>query len=116
MTNPTQDQLVKLLERKRDRVQRQMNRRLQVRLWTYYAMALAVVVGTIVLGSWLQSASAATSCGVHKGEARTKVEQRLGAGHRVMRDPLTVGVRYPQCGELVVLYFRDSRAVAHIFR
>lgn len=124
MTNPTQGQLLELLERKRDRVQRELDRRLHVRTWLVYAIALAVVVCTIVLGLAVQSAHSAPSCAsdttvarIHTGQLQRRVERHTGAGQRVLQDQLVYGVEYASCDAsrvLVVLYMRGSHRVASV--
>lgn len=96
------------------------HKRLTIRVWTYYAVALAVVVGTVVLGTILQRAEAGTpTCAtrpeahrIHEGMGRTTVERQLtGRAVARYRDPITVLVTYRGCADgarVYVFYWRRA--------
>lgn len=106
-----------------------MNRSTNARMLTYYAVALLVVVGAVVLGllvsdraegapGWRPRCTSWTGAAhIELGEARSTVEERTGHGKRVWTDALTYGKRYATCdttATLVVVYFRSDDTVASV--
>lgn len=106
-----------------------MNRSTNARVLGYYAVALAVVVGAVVIGLVVSAKSAdaaawqprIASCTTHAGAdalapgtTRTAVQRKTGPGVRVWTDTLTYGMEYAACAPgatFVVVYDRATDKV-----